>query len=72
MEFEEAMKARSEVQREKEANNPFNIYIDKAERYLEEGRDYESLSDVTFAEQRKQTLILGSIAASLIALIKKQ
>ena len=52
---------------------PHAEYIDKAERYLEEAK---AVNKVTYEHERNepkaQTLLLGSIAASLIALSKKQ
>ena len=52
-------------------NQESKLYTDKAEKYLDEAKNFESLSSPEFQEVRKQTLILGSIAASLIALNKK-
>ncbi len=52
-------------------NREAESYAIKAQKYLEEAKDYKNSSDITYQEQRKQTLILGSIAASLIALAKK-
>lgn len=53
---------------DREIRSPFHEYIDKAERYLEEGKNYSN--DEQY--DRAELLILGSIAASLIALAKKQ
>lgn len=50
--------------------SPSARYIDKAERYLEEAK--ETVQGYEIEEARKHTLILASIASSLIALAKKQ
>jgi hypothetical protein len=60
--------------------SPSGEYIDKAERYLEEGKAASKAiydmrgrtqADRHNAETRAQNLLLGSIAASLISLVKK-
>lgn len=56
---------------DRKIRSPFHEYLEKAERYLEEAKDFESAYGFS-VEDRKQTLLLGSIAASLIALAKKQ
>ena len=50
------------------------LYTDKAEKYLNEAKqtyDNRYSNQTVMREERKQTLILSSIAASLIALSKK-